>query len=402
MLVTVIGKLRRRFPDAGFKVFTYYPKEDRELVTQKHVDILSCKPASLVLRFLPFAVMEWLANRIGLRLPDRCLTRVVQELRKCDVLVDISGVSFVSGREIYLPFNILTIWPALMLGVPVVKLSQALGNFNNPVTRACAKVFLPECRRIFARGQTTEAHLQGLGLDNFERAADTAFLFRPEYSLTAENENKNEAIEIELLDLKKAGKSILAIAPSSLVHNSSQKAGKDYIQAILELVSHFDRNGMHFLFLPNSNREGSEKNRNNDLTVIRALREQARLTMPAYLFERMHWVLWDANTRSLKKLLSYCEMLFTSRFHAMIAALSLGVPVLVMGWSHKYVEALADFGLERYAADFDDTQTDLANLADELYSNREQLRKDILDHLVNVQDLSERQFSYLESLILEK
>ena len=35
----------------------------------------------------------------------------------------------------------------------------------------------------------------------------------------------------------------------------------------------------------------------------------------------------------------------TSRFHAMISALVERTPLLVVGWSHKYGEVLAQFGL---------------------------------------------------------
>jgi colanic acid/amylovoran biosynthesis protein len=42
-------------------------------------------------------------------------------------LIDLAGVSFIDGREKFLPFNILTILPAMLLGVPVVKFAQAMG-----------------------------------------------------------------------------------------------------------------------------------------------------------------------------------------------------------------------------------------------------------------------------------
>jgi polysaccharide pyruvyl transferase WcaK-like protein len=402
MTITVIGELREKFPDAEFKIFSYYPKQDRNLVTQPYVDILSCTPASLVLRFFPFACLEWLVSRFGMHLPDRLLTRVISVLRSCDVLVDISGVSFVGGREIFLPFNILTIWPAMLLGVPVVKMAQALGPFKNPINRMTAKLFLPPCNHVFARGLTTEKHLQELNLKNVSRTTDVAFLCKPEYSLTSENEAKNEAVEKQLLALKASGKKIIALAPSSVVYKSSLKVGKDYIQSLLDMISQFDQEEVYFLVLPQSNREISQKSRNNDLNVLRTLRYRARMSLPDYLYQRMNWILWDVNTRSLRKLIDQCDLLMTSRFHAMIAGLSLGVPVLVIGWSHKYLETLADFGLEKYNADFDDANVNLAELAKDLLNNHDQISAKILVDLEHVQKLSEGQFSYLESLINEE
>jgi colanic acid/amylovoran biosynthesis protein len=397
MLVTVVGKIREKFPDAEIKVFSYYPSQDRGLVNQPYVDILSCKPVSLVFRFLPFAFLEWLFKRMGVRLPDRFLTRVIRVLRTCDVLVDISGVSFVGGREIFLPFNILTIWPAMLLGVPVVKLAQALGPFKSSINRFAAKLFLPRCNRIFARGNITDSYLRALDLENVSRAADVAFLYRNEYSLTVENEGKNDRLEEQLLALKAAGSKVIAIAPSSLVHQNSLKVGKDYVQSILDLAEHFQQDDVHFLFIPNSNRETSEKSRNNDLFVLRLLYDRALTTLPEHSCQRMNWVLWDVNTSALRRLVSHCDLLMTSRFHAMIAGLSLGVPTLVIGWSHKYVETLADFGLEKYTADFGDAKVDLARLAEGMLREQSHIRKEIMANLPRVQELSNNQFSYLEN-----
>jgi colanic acid/amylovoran biosynthesis protein len=36
----------------------------------------------------------------------------------------------------------------------------------------------------------------------------------------------------------------------------------------------------------------------------------------------------------------------------MISGLAMGVPVVVLGWSHKYREVLREFGLEHLAFDF--------------------------------------------------
>jgi colanic acid/amylovoran biosynthesis protein len=399
MLVTVVGKIHEKFPDAEIKIFSYYPKQDRLLVNLPSIEILSCKPISLVLRFFPFALLAWLFQFFRIRLPDSVLTKPIRTLRTCAVLVDISGVSFVGGREIFLPFNILSIWPAMMLGVPVVKFAQALGPFTNPMTRAMAKVFLPGCARIFARGEITAAHLQTLNLGNISRAADVAFLFKDEYSLSNENEEKNNKLDRQLSDLKNSGVKIIAIAPSSLVYQSSLKAGKDYVQALLNLVSHFAGEDVHFLFLPNSNREVSKKSRNNDLFILEILRERFLSSFPESIRQRMSWVLWDANTRDLRRLMSYSDLLMTSRFHAMIAGLALAVPTLVIGWSHKYMETLADFGLERFAADFDDSSLDIIHLAEEILGNQEQFQSSLKAQMPRVKELAESQFDFLEGVI---
>jgi polysaccharide pyruvyl transferase WcaK-like protein len=49
---------------------------------------------------------------------------------------------------------------------------------------------------------------------------------------------------------------------------------------------------------------------------------------------------------ALKHLIGESLLLIGSRYHSLAGALSSQVPVIAMGWSHKYEELLGDFGLE--------------------------------------------------------
>ena len=47
----------------------------------------------------------------------------------------------------------------------------------------------------------------------------------------------------------------------------------------------------------------------------------------------------------LKSILGGAELVVGSRFHALVSSLSMEVPVIALGWAHKYDELLGDFGL---------------------------------------------------------
>jgi len=47
----------------------------------------------------------------------------------------------------------------------------------------------------------------------------------------------------------------------------------------------------------------------------------------------------------VKSVIGNCDLLLSSRYHALIAALSQGIPAAAIGWSHKYEELLAEFDL---------------------------------------------------------
>lgn len=59
-------------------------------------------------------------------------------------------------------------------------------------------------------------------------------------------------------------------------------------------------------------------------------------------------IVQDASPWKLKSVLGGSFFVVGSRFHALVAALSQGVPAFAMGWAHKYQGLLDDFGVGSY------------------------------------------------------
>src|SRR5690606_25460263 len=121
MLETVVGRLSRERPGLRFNAFSYYPKEDRGLVRDPRVTVYSSTPAALVLWLLPWSLLFGVARLLLGRRVLRFAPASIRALGESTALVDVAGVSFIDGREKFLPFNVLTILPARLLGVPVAK-----------------------------------------------------------------------------------------------------------------------------------------------------------------------------------------------------------------------------------------------------------------------------------------
>jgi coenzyme F420 hydrogenase subunit beta len=99
----------------------------------------------------------------------------------------------------------------------------------------------------------------------------------------------------------------------------------------------------------------------------------------------------------LRALIDRCDVLATSRFHAMISALATTTPVLVVGWSHKYAEVLREFGLEDWVVDF--AAADGAGLAKriaELQRAAPDVRRQITEGLPAVVARAERNLDAIE------
>ncbi|MEQ9461401.1 MAG: polysaccharide pyruvyl transferase family protein [Phycisphaeraceae bacterium] len=68
----------------------------------------------------------------------------------------------------------------------------------------------------------------------------------------------------------------------------------------------------------------------------------------------------------LKAYLGHCRFIIASRFHAVVGALSSGVPALVIGWAHKYEMLLEDFGTPDTIHNASDPADHLLNHIDRL------------------------------------
>jgi colanic acid/amylovoran biosynthesis protein len=399
MVVTTIGRVRERDPGASFVLFSYYPERDRELAADPRVTVVDARPRPTAVTWLG-AFAHRILRLIGLRLPDAMLPSQVRALRGCRASFDVSGISFHDGRLAVVAYNLLCVWPALLLQVPVIRLSQAMGPFQHPLNRWPARWVTRRSLHTFARGRLTAEFMRGLGVPSgsWSVAPDVAFAYLPEFSLTTENAERVAELRSSLMELRATSTAIVALVPSSLVNQKMNSEGGDYVGLLRTLVRALQQRGLHVLVMPNATRASSDAPRNNDLTVIRELRDRIMADSDGINTADVSYVDFDLNTASIRSLAEQCTLLITSRFHAMVAALALGVPPLVMGWSHKYEEVLEMFGCEADAVDFSEAEEKLPGMVERLLSDHEETRERILKALPEVTTSAVAQFDQLNRL----
>jgi colanic acid/amylovoran biosynthesis protein len=394
MLTTTIGEIRTRFPDCHFNVFSYYPVQDRRLIQDNNVHIYSATPTAIVAVLFPFSLLFALSKLPLLNKLQNLLPKAVIALDQSDVLIDLAGVAFIDGREKFLPYNILTLVPAFILNTPVIKLSQALGPFENRLNKFLAKHTLKHCNQIFSRGAGTFAHMLTLKLDNLFPApvADVAFRHRQEYSLSTENQDKVAQLSEQL---KQDNNPIIGVCPSSVLAAKSLNEADGYTASITTLCHKLRLQGYSILLFPNATRhDQGSKLRNNDLPVIESITHDLVSTNQSA--DGIYKVDFDINTNGIKQLMPFCRTVMVSRFHAMIAALSAKQPVIVLGWSHKYKEVMDSFDLGDLVYDFKkaDLTAILASI-NSIAENDNQISEKLERHLQPNLDSSFQQFEYL-------
>jgi polysaccharide pyruvyl transferase WcaK-like protein len=370
MLQAVIDNLPDRLGPCRFSVLTTYPADDRLETVDPSVEIVSARPIELALVLWPLALLAGALRAV--RLPWRwlCIPPGLRHLRDADLVVDVAGISFADDRGIpIVAYNALMTSLPLLLGRPTVKASQALGPFRSPLNRTLAKLVLPHLRAVCARGAATEAHLAGLGLRNVEPAADLAFTMRTPA-------------------VRRDARRIVGIAPSSVVKGYCDTAGVDYIGLLATVADRLiDGQGVEIVVFPHSSRRRVTGGRMDDRPVTRALHERAPRT--TLVDEPMGPV-------DLRTLFAGCELLVTSRFHAMISALATTTPVLVVGWSHKYAEVLDEIGATGCVFDWREADADaLCVRAVELLHGADAMRSTISAALPAVTARSMRNYEVM-------
>lgn len=379
MVTATVHALRDRDPDAKLTLLSYYPDEDRRLGFLPELRVLDARPARLGTLVnagaLLWRILPPLRKLIARRIPE------VAALAEADVILDQGGISFSDGREKFLLFNLAIILPAFFLGRPVVKCAQALGPFRGRINRTAAKLALPRVRRIIARGAATRSFLDELGLDNVETGTDLAFV------MGDPNPDEVTARDVMVRTTNALGgpATTIGIAPSVVVGGKVDAAGGDFDTLMVELIEDELAAGHRILLLPHSFRDDPAKVHNNDGPLVSRI--AARIDDPNLIVvnERL-------DPGELRHLIGRCDVFVACRFHAMVSALSMNVPTLVLGWSHKYVEVLELFGQGERSIDAGDL--DLPSLraaVDALIADREAIRSEIEAAQADVRDLASRQ-----------
>jgi colanic acid/amylovoran biosynthesis protein len=342
MLQALFDRVPERRRDVTFTVLSTYPVGDRESLRwarEESVRVADGRPIRLLLDLLPTAAVAGALRRA--RLPWRwvCFSDATRALAEADLIVDVSGISFSDSRAIkFNVYSLLSSLPGIFLGIPQVKCSQAIGPFHGRVNRAFARFVLPRLRAVTARGETTAAHLRALG-QPFIEADDLAFLMRRTEVSAARIDGLLAAAG---LDDRPVG-----VAPSAVVRGFCEGNGIDYVGAMAALIDGLTIGGHSVILFAHSTSARPLPRRLDDVPVCRAVAD--RLTHPSGCLV----IEDDLLPADLRELIARCTVLVTSRFHAMISALAVGTPPLVIGWSHKYAEVLDQFGLAEAVVGFE-------------------------------------------------
>ncbi|CAN5757487.1 hypothetical protein BH23GEM11_BH23GEM11_06710 [soil metagenome] len=190
-------------------------------------------------------------------------------------------------------------------------LPQALGPFEKPEVIDWANKVLQHFDVIYARDDTSREHMRNLDYpDSRVRVVpDITTLFRGP----------------SLGDPGVWSSRVVVVPNKRMLDRTKGDVSSQYIKLLLTSIRLFLRKGLDPVMLLHER---------NDWPLAEEIR--ALLPHPIQIL--------DEDAAASKAILGSCYAVFSSRYHALVGALSQGTPALGTSWSHKYNELFDEYG----------------------------------------------------------
>lgn len=290
----------------------------KRLIDMGHVPVVSARDVSREARRSSGAVGMFSVERLGqLRslgldsLPRSLAGRLpVSGDAGFDYVLDASGYSLTDAWGLA-PVNSrcsrLGRWAGR--GTGFAMLPQAFGPFSSPEMRTGVSKILSHADRVWARDQASFDYVTQLGSEG------PIVSVAPDITITHNVGRPGAA----------ATGSVVLVPNWNLATRSGEDGERTYLTALAEIASVLISRGQPVL--------GMSHEGKRDFDLISAVAER----VPG-----MQIVAPTTGTEA-KAVLAGADVVIAGRYHALVSALSSGVPVIAHSWSHKYASLMEDF-----------------------------------------------------------
>lgn len=191
-------------------------------------------------------------------------------------------------------------------GVPIVALPQAFGPFTNAERSRWAAAYLQHAKIAFARDDQSQTYLRNLlpGLE-VRRA--------PDFTVGLAPARVDPPVD----------EAFAALVPNGKIISQGVLTTRGYTDQLVRSAHAAVALGL--------------------LPVV-VVHETGDLPFAAAVAEKVGApIVTESDPLVLKGILGKASLTVASRFHALVSAMSQGVPSIALGWSHKYAALMADF-----------------------------------------------------------
>jgi polysaccharide pyruvyl transferase WcaK-like protein len=225
--------------------------------------------------------------------------------------------------------------------VKVILLPQAFGPFvDKNVAEASRKIF-EKVDLLIARDDVSYEYVNELGsFKNLSQSPDFTNLVSP-INIEKYAQLKGRACVIPNFQMMRRG-----------------NAGEEYTQTLADTITHL-----------------KELKQRPYLLIHEGARDLALANKVNTLLDEPVDVIDPKDALAIKSIISTASILVGSRFHGIVSALSTGIPVVAMGWSHKYEMLLKEYGVPELLVEVDSKL--VSDLCTNLLTNEEYREKKV-------------------------
>lgn len=379
--------LRALIPEAEIAIMSPFPEIDR--VTYRHIPVLPSSRRKVWTAFVLLGrAMLWRVLKAAGADVRRILARTeLENLRDCDLLVDLSGDTLSEDYGVAcMVSHLMPICYALLLERPVVLCAQTIGPLKH--TRLLARYALNRVSLITVRETLSYEYLGTIGVRRPPLCvtSDVAFLMEP-----AEASRVDAIFRAEKLPAD--GRPLVGIVVSRLLgHRFSPRNPGQFTRLVAALVDHLTvRYAVAVVLVSHVLGPGSERDDRVLARDVYRYVENKSLT---------HVIEGDYRPDELKGVIGRFELVVGLRMHANIAALGMGVPTLAISYSRKSHGIMAMVGQERWVCDIDGLELEsLAQQVDELWGQKTCVRAQIEHGMAEIRERAQENAVLIRELL---
>jgi polysaccharide pyruvyl transferase WcaK-like protein len=377
MLLTVAEAVRNNLPDAEI-VARVRSMDFAQTAGNARINLEMEPPRTLVRR-----IITWIkAPKI------RCQAAAV---------IDIGGYQFGDpwGAN-YAKNKARQIKNWIRSGQPVFFLPQAWGPFSSgPAGKAVASI-INTATLSFARDKTSLDEIQKLVGSNHPGvrfAHDIAWNFKGDDLIVGKQLITDAGFFLN------EDKLTVCLTPNTQVYSRIKSATghqNEYIILLSEIASHLckARNAQVILLGHQFVEDNSE--RKDDRTLCNYIMSSLDKSLPVIHLDK------TLSAAQIKSVIGNCDLLLSSRYHALIAAMSQGIPSAAIGWSHKYDELMSEVGLSSSVISLSKTKENILRDVDLIVKQTAQAKETLKSTVPQMKQSGQKALDDVISAIKDK
>ncbi|MCD6429116.1 polysaccharide pyruvyl transferase family protein [bacterium] len=327
---------------------------------------------------LASAFLYFLLQKIGFS-SHFLLPREARRLKKFSLALNTGGDNLTGSYSFGgVLCHLANLYLLYFLGVPLVFFGESIGGFDNRILGWLVKWLLQRSSAFFAREKETIRELKKMGVWDKRKVfliADPAFLLEPVSQKKAK----------KLLKQEKVPDNFIGLSLSAIIHRycpeGTLSEKKEFILSLFARLVDWlvEKKKKKVVLISHVYTKGDD-----DRLVNRELLKRVKHKDKVFVLLKKY------SPAEVKSIIGLSELFAGCRMHSLIAAVSQGVPVLAVAYSHKTWGIIGGFMQQKsFVVDVRQglNEVDLEKKISQILSQKEKIRQNLLQKSATAQSL---------------